>query len=198
MLYSEKDSEGPPSVQVTEGEGNLSLLLGALKKYTMYKLQVLAYTQMGDGPPSNLILLRTKEDGRSSISVSVSLLAFVQKFFNFSAVLTNLQQFFTFLHFAVSTDTLSVSVCVSVWHQMQRPGNHCRHFRIAATCYTQANSHIQRLTLVHKNKQKEAHTCSHAHTHTHSHHPLSSSVTFEKFFSFQDETRTGKSIPCNV
>ncbi|KAM4584441.1 protein sidekick-1-like isoform 2-T2 [Odontesthes bonariensis] len=62
VLYSEKDSEGPPGVQVTEGEGNLSLLLGALKKYTMYELQVLAYTRMGDGPPSNPVLLRTKQD----------------------------------------------------------------------------------------------------------------------------------------
>ncbi|XP_076584593.1 protein sidekick-1 isoform X1 [Chaetodon auriga] len=62
VLYSEKDSEGPPSVQVAAGEGSVSLLLGALQKYMVYMLQVLAYTQMGDGPPSNPILLRTKED----------------------------------------------------------------------------------------------------------------------------------------
>uniref|UniRef100_A0A4W6FX34 Sidekick cell adhesion molecule 1 n=1 Tax=Lates calcarifer TaxID=8187 RepID=A0A4W6FX34_LATCA len=62
VLYSEKDSEGPPSVQVAEGEGTVSLLLGALQKYTVYSLQVLAYTRMGDGPLSNPTLLRTKED----------------------------------------------------------------------------------------------------------------------------------------
>uniref|UniRef100_A0A3B4YMV0 Sidekick cell adhesion molecule 1 n=1 Tax=Seriola lalandi dorsalis TaxID=1841481 RepID=A0A3B4YMV0_SERLL len=62
VLYSEKDSEGPPSVQVAEGEGNMSLLLRVLQKYTVYVLQVLAYTRMGDGPLSNPILLRTKED----------------------------------------------------------------------------------------------------------------------------------------
>nr|XP_046227677.1 protein sidekick-1-like isoform X2 [Scatophagus argus] len=62
VLYSEKDSEGPPSVQVAEGEGNTSLLLALLQKYTVYVLQVLAYTQMGDGPLSNPVLLRTKED----------------------------------------------------------------------------------------------------------------------------------------
>uniref|UniRef100_A0AAX7VLX9 Sidekick cell adhesion molecule 1a n=1 Tax=Astatotilapia calliptera TaxID=8154 RepID=A0AAX7VLX9_ASTCA len=62
VLYSKKDSEGPPSVQVAEGERSVSLLLGALQKYTVYVLQVLAYTRMGDGPPSNRILLRTKED----------------------------------------------------------------------------------------------------------------------------------------
>ncbi|XP_017262335.1 protein sidekick-1 isoform X1 [Kryptolebias marmoratus] len=62
VLYSQKDSESPPKVKVAEGEGNLSLLLNGLQKYTMYVLQVLAYTQLGDGPPSNPILLRTKED----------------------------------------------------------------------------------------------------------------------------------------
>ena len=49
----------------------MSRVLGALQKYTMYVLQVLAYTQMGDGPPGNPILLRTKEDGKISVSVSV-------------------------------------------------------------------------------------------------------------------------------
>lgn len=72
VLYSEKDSEDSPSVHVTEGEGNLLLLLKDLKKYTMYVLQVLAYTQMGDGPPSNPILLRTKEDGRKFLLPPVS------------------------------------------------------------------------------------------------------------------------------
>ncbi|XP_045904090.1 protein sidekick-1-like isoform X1 [Micropterus dolomieu] len=62
VLYSEKESEGPPSVQLAEGEGSVSLLLGVLQKYTVYVLQVLAYTRLGDGPPSNPILLRTKED----------------------------------------------------------------------------------------------------------------------------------------
>ncbi|KAM9314722.1 protein sidekick-1 [Pholidichthys leucotaenia] len=62
VLYTEKDSEDPPSVQVAEGEGSASLLLGDLQKYTAYVLQVLAYTQMGDGPPSTPIMLRTKED----------------------------------------------------------------------------------------------------------------------------------------
>ncbi|XP_028450243.1 protein sidekick-1 isoform X1 [Perca flavescens] len=62
VLYSEKDSEAPPSVQVVEGEGSVTLLLGILQKYTVYVLQVLAYTRIGDGPQSNPILLRTKED----------------------------------------------------------------------------------------------------------------------------------------
>ncbi|KAF3852402.1 hypothetical protein F7725_005757 [Dissostichus mawsoni] len=47
VFYSEKDSEGPPSVQVAEGEGSVTLILSGLKKYTVYELQVLAYTRMG-------------------------------------------------------------------------------------------------------------------------------------------------------
>ncbi|XP_056136412.1 protein sidekick-1-like [Lampris incognitus] len=62
VLYKEKESTSPPSAEVLEGEGSLSLLLGALKKYMPYTLQVLAYTRMGDGPPSSPILLRTKDD----------------------------------------------------------------------------------------------------------------------------------------
>uniref|UniRef100_A0A3Q3VZI8 Uncharacterized protein n=1 Tax=Mola mola TaxID=94237 RepID=A0A3Q3VZI8_MOLML len=62
VLYNEKDSGGPPSVQLADGEGILSVVIGALQKYTVYVLQVLAFTQIGDGPPSNPILLRTRED----------------------------------------------------------------------------------------------------------------------------------------
>lgn len=67
VLYGEKDSEGPPSVKAAQGEGSTSLLLSLLHKYTVYELQVLAYTQLGEGPPSTAILLRTKEDGRCSL-----------------------------------------------------------------------------------------------------------------------------------
>lgn len=70
VMYNEKDSDVPPVTQVADGEGSTSVLLGGLQKYTMYSLQVLAFTQMGDGPPSGLILLRTKEDGRLSKSHS--------------------------------------------------------------------------------------------------------------------------------
>nr|XP_043884140.1 protein sidekick-1-like [Solea senegalensis] len=62
VLSSEKDSESPPSVQLVKGEGNVSLLLRSLQQYTVYVLQVLAYTQIGDGPLSNPMLLQTKED----------------------------------------------------------------------------------------------------------------------------------------
>lgn len=74
VLYSEKESERPPSVLLAEGEKNGSLLVGALRKYTIYALQVLAYTRMGDGPPSSPMLLRTKEDGRKHYQLSASVL----------------------------------------------------------------------------------------------------------------------------
>ncbi|KAM6972344.1 protein sidekick-1-like [Aplochiton taeniatus] len=62
VLHSEKDSPAPHSVEVVEGEGSMSLLLRGLRKYTLYSVQVLAYTRMGDGPASNCTLHRTKED----------------------------------------------------------------------------------------------------------------------------------------
>lgn len=57
--------EGPPKVKEVEGEGILTLLLSGLQKYTVYVLQVLSYTQLGDGPPSNPILRQTREDGKN-------------------------------------------------------------------------------------------------------------------------------------
>lgn len=69
-MYNEKDSDAAPVTQVAHGEGSPSVLLGGLQKYAVYELQVLAFTQMGDGPPSNPILLRTKEDGRLSLTHS--------------------------------------------------------------------------------------------------------------------------------
>ncbi|CAL8330915.1 unnamed protein product [Lota lota] len=62
VLCAEKDSIAPPSVTVVEGERSVTLLFGVLEKYTLYTLQVLAYTRLGDGPPSGPVLARTKED----------------------------------------------------------------------------------------------------------------------------------------
>lgn len=109
VLYSKKDSEGPPSVQVAEGEGSVSLLLGALQKYTVYVLQVLAYTRMGDGPPSNRILLRTKEDGRTQ----------------FSLTLSNHQLFNICFHIFYLVSTNSRAMCPSgIYHLQTITSNH--------------------------------------------------------------------------
>lgn len=165
VLYNEKDSEGPPSVQVAEGEGSVTLLLGVLQKYTMYMLQVLAYTRLGDGPPSNPILVRTKEDGRISLFLGLItdlsaqhfvqhvciLLTSVAIFHLFTPLLSAqlsacLSPYFTDhpLGSAHPSDPPPPRVqrwrthCVCVYHvcrslQMQRSGNHGRHFRMPTT-----------------------------------------------------------------
>lgn len=217
VLYSEKDSEGLPSVQVAEGEGSASLLLGVLQKYTVYVLQVLAYTRMGDGPPSSPMLLRTKEDGSISLSASVWSLTFLSSsLFNIFAFFSPLLMVFTFLHLCCqpsvcppplqltpqTTSTLSTwrthclcvctdvnvhHVCVSL--QMQRCGNHGRLFQ-------DASNPVWSFSIIkHTNTHSYTYQKTHMQTRT---HPLSNSVTFEKFFSFEDETRTGKPIPGSV
>ena len=35
-----------------------------LKKYTEYEFQVLAFTSVGDGPKSPVVVVRTMEDGK--------------------------------------------------------------------------------------------------------------------------------------
>lgn len=45
--------------------GQPSLELDGLEKYTNYSIQVLAFTNAGDGVRSEQIYVRTKEDGMS-------------------------------------------------------------------------------------------------------------------------------------
>ena len=72
VLCVEKDSIAPPSVSVVEGERSGALLFGVLEKYTLYALQVLAYTRLGDGPPSGPVLTRTKEDGEPGVYLPIT------------------------------------------------------------------------------------------------------------------------------
>lgn len=44
--------------------GSMTMTLAALRKYTNYSIQVLAYTRVGDGVSSRTIYCRTKEDGK--------------------------------------------------------------------------------------------------------------------------------------
>uniref|UniRef100_A0A803SQ68 Sidekick cell adhesion molecule 1 n=1 Tax=Anolis carolinensis TaxID=28377 RepID=A0A803SQ68_ANOCA len=51
------------SSQVVRGNHTLSVLLGGLRKYVLYEIQVLAFTRIGDGVPSSPpIIERTKDD----------------------------------------------------------------------------------------------------------------------------------------
>ena len=66
LSYKKK---GPATIPVilnfTNGTVKSKEITG-LDKYTEYEFQVLAYTYVGDGPKSHVIVLRTKEDGRNS------------------------------------------------------------------------------------------------------------------------------------
>ena len=46
-----------------------------LLKYTEYEFQVLAFTQIGNGPNSSVLATRTKQDGKSWRLVSVAIIA---------------------------------------------------------------------------------------------------------------------------
>lgn len=49
-----------------------SILLDELKKWTEYRIWVLAGTSVGDGPPSYPITVRTHEDGTHSFTIILS------------------------------------------------------------------------------------------------------------------------------
>uniref|UniRef100_A0A672KH47 Protein sidekick-1-like n=1 Tax=Sinocyclocheilus grahami TaxID=75366 RepID=A0A672KH47_SINGR len=63
VLYKEKDSERAPQVQLVNGNQTHLLLLKNLSKFILYEVQVLAFTRVGDGPPSlPPTAERTKDD----------------------------------------------------------------------------------------------------------------------------------------
>nr|XP_060642877.1 protein sidekick-1 isoform X2 [Anolis sagrei ordinatus] len=63
ILFKTKDTESKLSHQVVRGNHTLSVLLGGLRKYVLYEIQVLAFTRIGDGVPSSPpIIERTKDD----------------------------------------------------------------------------------------------------------------------------------------
>uniref|UniRef100_A0A672MXE1 Sidekick cell adhesion molecule 1 n=1 Tax=Sinocyclocheilus grahami TaxID=75366 RepID=A0A672MXE1_SINGR len=63
VLYRERDSERAPQVQLVNGNQTHLLLLKNLSKFILYEVQVLAFTRVGDGPPSlPPTVERTKDD----------------------------------------------------------------------------------------------------------------------------------------
>ena len=56
---------GSPLNVTLNGGGNHSEDVTELGKYTEYEFQVLAFTSVGDGPKSSLVVERTKEDGKN-------------------------------------------------------------------------------------------------------------------------------------
>ncbi|XP_054428409.1 protein sidekick-1 [Pteronotus mesoamericanus] len=63
ILFRAKDLDPEPSSHVVRGNHTQSTLLAGLRKFTLYELQVLAFTRIGNGVPSlPLVLERTKDD----------------------------------------------------------------------------------------------------------------------------------------
>lgn len=57
------EASSPPEEVVVTDPQQLSYVLDGLKKWTEYKIWVLASTVVGDGPPSPPVIVRTDEDG---------------------------------------------------------------------------------------------------------------------------------------
>lgn len=87
VQYSEAKGSltGPdPSVDMaTLPSSDTSYVVRGLRKWTLYSVQVLAYTAKGDGPLSDVIMVQTAEDGNR----------FFQKF---HTVFKSLQNLFVF------------------------------------------------------------------------------------------------------
>lgn len=53
-----------PSTITITNETTRSRNIGGLEKYTEYEFQVLAFTSVGDGENSSVVVERTNEDGK--------------------------------------------------------------------------------------------------------------------------------------
>lgn len=47
-----------------KSKGNVTRAITGLKKYTVYQFQVLAYTSVGNGPNTSVIVKKTMQDGK--------------------------------------------------------------------------------------------------------------------------------------
>ena len=68
LFYKKKDSVGSPLNVTINGGGNHTEDIAGLAKYTEYEFQVLAFTSVGDGPKSSVVVERTKEDGKNLLT----------------------------------------------------------------------------------------------------------------------------------
>ncbi|XP_022783170.1 uncharacterized protein LOC111323973 [Stylophora pistillata] len=62
LFYKRKDSSGLGTILPINNESSLNINVTGLNKYTEYEFQVLAFTSVGDGPKSSVVVERTKED----------------------------------------------------------------------------------------------------------------------------------------
>ena len=64
LFYKEKDSIGTSTELDIKCQGSVIRAITGLKKYTVYEFQVLAYTSVGNGPNSSVIVEKTMQDGK--------------------------------------------------------------------------------------------------------------------------------------
>ncbi|XP_022808474.1 uncharacterized protein LOC111345455 [Stylophora pistillata] len=62
VFYKRKDSAGSGIILTINGESTFNKNVTGLNKYTEYEFQVLAFTSVGDGPNSSVVVKRTGED----------------------------------------------------------------------------------------------------------------------------------------
>ena len=68
-LFYKKTGSAGLAVMLTITNGTIhSKVVTGLDKYTEYEFQVLAYTSVGNGPNSSVVVERTKEDGKSLVT----------------------------------------------------------------------------------------------------------------------------------
>ena len=63
LFYKKRSSLGPGIVLLIKSAAVLNKVVDGLDKYTEYEFQVLAFTSVGDGKNSSVVVNRTKEDG---------------------------------------------------------------------------------------------------------------------------------------
>ena len=63
-LFFRRSGSVTSFVLTIQNQGGLTRNVTRLEKYTQYEVQVLAYTSVGDGPNTSVIVGRTKEDGK--------------------------------------------------------------------------------------------------------------------------------------
>lgn len=74
VMYTPQTSRNP--MQKTVSTYNLSVVLHDLEINTLYSITVAAYTRVGQGPSSQPVVVRTKEDGKRVIKNLIQPLLF--------------------------------------------------------------------------------------------------------------------------
>ena len=66
LFYKQEDSAASQTMLTINSGATRNRQFTGLDKYTEYEFQVLAFTSVGDGPKSSVVVRRTEEDGKDS------------------------------------------------------------------------------------------------------------------------------------